>query len=57
MALKVEHEIHERRRGRNHGVALILVSFVALILALTVVKVTGGDFELPSYQQSGSAGQ
>jgi len=57
MALRVEHEIHTRRKGRNNGVALILVSFVALILALTVVNVTGGDFELPSSQQSGTAGQ
>ena len=57
MALKVEHEIHTRRKGRNTGVALILASVVILILALTVVKVTGGDFELPSFEQSGAAGQ
>ncbi|MBV0911304.1 hypothetical protein [Anianabacter salinae] len=39
MALKVEHEIHQRRSGRNMGVAICLVGFVAIVLGLTVVKV------------------
>ncbi|PRX38295.1 hypothetical protein SAMN05216257_103178 [Meinhardsimonia xiamenensis] len=39
MALKVEHELHRRRRGRNVGLALLLAGFVVLVLALTVVKV------------------
>ena len=39
MAIKVEHELHERRRGRNMGVGLMLVGMVAIVLALTVVKV------------------
>ena len=39
MALRVEHEIHQRRRGRNLGVGLILVGFVAIVFGLTVVKV------------------
>ncbi|MEM8576371.1 MAG: cytochrome C oxidase assembly protein [Pseudomonadota bacterium] len=47
MALRPEHEMHQRRKGRNTGVAVLLVSFVVLILALTVVKVTDGAFELP----------
>ncbi|OYU40714.1 MAG: hypothetical protein CFE33_01055 [Pseudorhodobacter sp. PARRP1] len=38
-----EHEIHRRRFSRNLGVGLALVSFVALVFALTVVKVTQGD--------------
>jgi hypothetical protein len=42
MALRVEHEIHTRRFGRNLGLALSLVGFVVLMLALTVVKVTRG---------------
>lgn len=49
MAIKVEHEIHERRRGRNTGVGLLLVGFVGLVFALTVVKVlelgNAGQFE------------
>ncbi|ASM72966.1 MULTISPECIES: cytochrome C oxidase assembly protein [Roseobacteraceae] len=47
MALKAEHEIHGRRRGRNLGVGLLLAGFVVLVLALTVAKVTSGDFEVP----------
>ena len=39
MTIQVEHELHRRRRGRNTGVGLLLVSFVALIFGLTVVKV------------------
>ncbi|MDO8982961.1 hypothetical protein [Cypionkella sp.] len=38
-----EHEIHRRRFSRNLGVGLTLVCFVALVFALTVVKVTNGD--------------
>ena len=36
---KVEHELHERRRGRNTGVGWILVGFIAIVFGLTVVKV------------------
>ncbi len=39
MAIKVEHELHERRRGRNMGVGLLLIGFIAIIFGLTVVKV------------------
>ena len=47
MALKVEHELHARRRGRNVGVGLLLVAFIVLVFALTFVKITSGDFALP----------
>jgi len=39
MAIRVEHELHHRRRGRNTAVGLILVVFIGLVFALTVVKV------------------
>lgn len=39
MAIKVEHEIHSRRRGRNIGVGLLLVGFIGIVFGLTVVKV------------------
>mgnify|MGYP005997639789 CR=1 FL=1 len=39
MAIQVEHELHTRRKGRNIGVFVLLVSFVALVFGLTVVKV------------------
>ena len=44
MSLNKEHEIHNRRRGRNTGVGLMLGGFVVLILALTYVKITQTDF-------------
>lgn len=39
MAIKVEHEVHTRRMGRNIGVGLLLVGFVGIVFGLTVVKV------------------
>ncbi len=39
MALQVEHELHKRRFGRNVGVGLILVAFIAIVFGLTIVKV------------------
>ena len=38
--LKATHELHERRKSRNIGVAVALVAFVALMFGLSVVKVT-----------------
>ncbi|MGJ8544597.1 MAG: cytochrome C oxidase assembly protein [Sulfitobacter sp.] len=52
MSLKVEHEIHSRRRGRNLGVGLMLGAFVILVMVLTFVKITQTDFELPANQRS-----
>lgn len=39
MAIQVEHEIHTRRKGRNLGVGLLLIGFIAIVFGLTVVKV------------------
>ena len=41
MAIKVEHEIHERRKGRNFGVGLLLIGLIGIVFGLTVVKVLG----------------
>jgi hypothetical protein len=38
MAIRVEHELHERRRGRNTGLGLILVALIGIVFGLTVVK-------------------
>jgi hypothetical protein len=43
MAFRPAHELHKRRFGRNLGLGLSLAGFVALVFALTVVKVTRGD--------------
>lgn len=38
-ALRAEHELHQRRSGRNWGVLAALVGMVALIFAVSLVKV------------------
>lgn len=43
MSFQVEHEMHKRRFGRNLGVGILLVGMVAIVFALTVVKVTRGE--------------
>ncbi len=44
MAIRAEHEMHGRRKGRNVGVGLMLGGFVVLVMALTFVKITQIDF-------------
>lgn len=39
MSIKVEHELHQRRKSRNMGLLALLIAFVALVFGLTVVKV------------------
>ena len=48
MAIRAEHEIHTRRKGRNVGVGLMLAAFVVLVLAITFTKVTSSDFQMPN---------
>ncbi len=48
MSIKTTHELHQRRFGRNLGVALVLVAFIALVFGLTMVKVTNGSFSVPA---------
>lgn len=43
MAFRPTHELHKRRFSRNLGLGLVLAAFVALVFALSVVKVTRGD--------------
>ena len=43
MAFPPTHEVHRRRFGRNLGLALSLGSFVVLVFALTLVKISRGD--------------
>lgn len=42
MSLRAEHDLHRRRSGRNLGVGLVLVLFVALVFGLSVVKIKNG---------------
>ncbi len=43
MSFRTTHELHHRRAGRNIGLAVVLIGFIAIIFGLTVVKVTNGD--------------
>ncbi len=53
MALRQEHEIYNRRLGRNLGLGLVLLAFVALIFGLTVVKISHlEEGKLPSAEAS-----
>ncbi len=47
-----EHEIHKRRFGRNVGLALVLAAFVALLMGLTMVKISNGDLAPRPAQES-----
>lgn len=42
MPIAETHEIHQRRFGRNLGVALCLVAFVGLTFFLTMSKLRNG---------------
>jgi len=43
MAFTREHDLHKRRWGRNAGLGLTLLAFVALVFGLTIAKVQRGD--------------
>jgi len=38
-----DHELHERRSGRNWGLFLVLAGLVAIVFGLTYVKITSGN--------------
>jgi hypothetical protein len=39
MVIRVEHDLHARRKGRNLGMLAVLLGLVAIVFGLTVVKV------------------
>lgn len=43
MSFPEPHEMHLRRAGRNKAVLLCLVALIALLFALTVVKILDGQ--------------
>ncbi|MEM9043176.1 MAG: hypothetical protein AAGC81_00665 [Pseudomonadota bacterium] len=55
MAIKRDHELHTRRRGRNLGVLLLLVGFVMMLFLVTVIKLgENGVTGNPSAGQGGA---
>ena len=55
--MKVEHELHQRRLGRNVGLGLVLAAFVALVFGLTIVKVSNGGLSAAAAHMNDGAGQ
>jgi len=55
MSFREEHELHKRRFGRNLGLGVVLVGFVALVFGLTVAKVSNDDFKMPGDGQEENA--
>ena len=43
MPLHAESDLHRRRAGRNVGLALVLLGFVALVFGLSIAKIRSGD--------------
>ncbi len=43
MTIKVEHPLHGRRKRSNMLLGLVLGGFVALVFAVTVAKMLGGQ--------------
>ena len=39
-----DSELHVRRRGRNLGLLAVLLAFVAIVFAISVVKIREGGF-------------
>jgi len=52
MAIQPEHELHARRKGRNMAIGLILGGMVAMIFAVSIVKLSQPqteDIYAPNY--------
>ena len=47
MSFEKEHELHQRRKGRNGAVLAVLIGFAALLFAVTIVKL-GDNVANPS---------
>ncbi len=43
MEIRQDHELHQRRKKSNVLLGLVLGGFVALVFAITVVKMMGGQ--------------
>ncbi|MCF6445036.1 hypothetical protein [Nereida sp. MMG025] len=39
---RADHELHDRRKGRNLGVAAVLIGLIVIVFGLTYVKITSG---------------
>lgn len=42
--MRVEHEVHHRRKGRNFGILGVLLAFILIVFGVTVAKIQTGGF-------------
>ncbi|SFC38928.1 hypothetical protein [Tropicimonas isoalkanivorans] len=55
--IRATHELHERRKGRNFGLGLILFVFVGIVFGMTIVKMGNGEDVLGTGMVSQEAAQ
>lgn len=55
MSFRPDHELHQRRMGRNFGLGGALLAFVALVFILTIVKVTNEGHDRAQHATQSSA--
>lgn len=55
--IKATHELHDRRRGRNVGLGLILIVFVGIVFGMTIVKIGNGEDVLGTGMVAGEGAQ
>lgn len=53
--IRATHELHERRRGRNLGLGIILLAFVGIVFGMTIVKIGNGEDVLGTGMVAGEA--
>lgn len=57
MSIRPDHELHQRRMGRNFGLGGALLAFVALVFLLTIVKVTNEGHDRAEHAAASTAAQ
>ncbi len=60
MAIRKEHELHARRKGRNIALGLVLAGFIALVFAVSIVKLSqpqNEDYTAPNFSPNAGASE
>ncbi|SNT17890.1 hypothetical protein [Tropicimonas sediminicola] len=55
--IRATHELHERRKGRNLGLGILLLAFVGIVFGMTIVKIGNGEDVLGTGMVSGEVSQ
>ncbi len=54
MTFRPDHELHRRRRGRNWGLGIVLITFVGLVYGLSLVKSLENGMPVTLLMQTGA---